>query len=317
MAGYECNLVLVHTPPLQARSDFEVVRAAISERAPDIEVFIADNRRISPVTVRQAAERPAVVFSPVGLRRFRPRRGKVFAGIEGTTKTAEAKQLVAAGVRTPDWVVLQPDTRLDPETWGPFTVVKPDSGRQGKGVRLWRTRDVRWVDPMSWPGDDRRYGRPLVAQRFVDTGPLTTNYRVMTVFGRVVFAISSRMTAARPFDLDGDLDGNDDGAFDHPIAATGEGRVIVLCDQADVLDFAREAAGAFPEVGALGIDIVREQATGLLYALEVNQRGGVWHLSSRYWANNRQRFGLDLYAQFGAIAIIAKALIDVTRREAV
>lgn len=313
MSGYERNLVLVHTPRLQGRADFEAVKATIAEQAQDIQVFIADNRRLNPVTARLAAERPAVVFSPVGLRRFRPRRGKIFAGIAGTTKSGEASQLAAAGVRVPRWVVVEPDTRLDPKTWGPFTVVKPDSGRQGKGVRLWRTRDVRWVDPLSWPDDDPRHGRRLVAQQFIDTGLSTTNYRVMTVLGRVVYAISSRMPTARPFALDAE----GDEAFDHQIAVTRDEREIILAHEPDVLEFAGRAARAFPDAGALGIDIVREQATGLLYALEVNLRGGVWHLSSRYWAKNREQFGLDLHAQFGAIGIIAEALIDVTRRHAV
>ena len=74
------NLVLVHTPRLQARSDFETIRLKLTERAPDIEVIIVENGQRHSVTRRQASRRPTLVFSPVALREFRPLRGKIYAG---------------------------------------------------------------------------------------------------------------------------------------------------------------------------------------------------------------------------------------------
>ena len=57
MPGCERNLVLVQTPNLQARSDFETVKAKLADWAPDIEVFIVNNDARQSVTRRQAAGR--------------------------------------------------------------------------------------------------------------------------------------------------------------------------------------------------------------------------------------------------------------------
>jgi len=311
VADYQRNLVIVHSVGLQARSDFESVQETMAVRAPDIEVFIVNNRAPHSVTRRQAARRPTLVFSPVALHEFRPLRGKVYAG-RWHTKMEEIRRLAEAGVNVPEAVMLEPETKLEPEAWGPFTVVKPNLGRQGAGIRLHRTRDVRWADPQSWPRDDPRFGVPLVAQKFVDTGPFSESHRVMTVFGRAIYSIMSRSSDARPFDLDA----LGDDRLDQPVASNSGERTLELNFERDVIDFGKEVARAFPEIPVLGVDIVREQATGRLYALEVNARGMTWHISSNYGLVHQRKYGLDLHGQFGAIDVLADALIDVTRREA-
>jgi hypothetical protein len=201
VAGCERNLVLVQTPNLQARSDFETVKAKLADRAPDIEVFIVHNDARQSVTRRQAAGRPTLIFSPVALKQFAPLRGKVYAGRQHT-KMEEIRKMVAAGIQVPEAVMIGPETRLDPATWGPYTVVKPNIGKQGRGVRLMRTGDVRWVDPVSLPKGNSHHGVPLLAQKFVDTGAHATSYRVLTVFGRPVYSAVSRSTNARRLGID-------------------------------------------------------------------------------------------------------------------
>jgi hypothetical protein len=48
----------------------------------------------------------------------------------------------------------------------------------------------------------------------------------------------------------------------------------------------------------------------------VNPSGQVWHLSTELGKMEQREYGADYYAQFGALDVIADALIDVTRREA-
>ncbi len=304
------NLVLVHSPGLQARSDFETFRINIEEKAPDIEVFIVENGQRHSVTTRRAARRPALIFSPVALIQFRPLSGKILAG-KHFSKTEELDRMRACGVRTPDYTVLTPETRLDPAVWGEFIVVKPQAGRQGAGIRLHRTQDVQWTDPETWPADDPRFGQELYAQKFVDTGAYSKSHRVLTVLGRPIYSIISRATEPRA-----DLDDVPTGPVDLAVASNSAERVIELNFEEDVIEFAKVVAQAFPDQPALGIDIVRDEKTGDLYALEVNARGFVWHFSSNYGLAQVEKYGLDLVGQFGALDTITDALIDATRRHA-
>lgn len=311
--AYERNLVLVHTARFQARSDFEAIQRPLTDRAPDIEVFIVDNLALNSVTRRHAERRPVLVFSPVPLGRFRPRRGVVRAG-ELIPKVTQIARLKAAGLSVPATVVMAPGIRLDANAWGPFVVVKPDTGSGGKGVRLRRTEDVSDEAQTAVPG-----GHCLLAQQFIYTGAIPTSHRVLTVFGRVVYSAVSRMVTAQPIDL------ASEEAVDAPIAsnleetvarsAAGEAGYELNFD-GDVIALARDAARAFPAIPVLGIDIVREHETGKLFVLEVNPGGLTWHISSDYGRGLQRKYALDLAAQFGALDVIADALIEATRREA-
>ena len=304
------NLVLVHTPTLQARSDFETIKTKLAERAPDIEVFVADNRARNSVTRKQAARRPSLIFSPVALRDFRPLRGKVYAG-RALTKMEEYRRLAEAGQLVPETVMLRPDTRLDPQSWGPFTVLKPNVGRQGAGVRLVRTRDVVWRDPFSWPRNDPRFGCQMLAQKFVDTGAPMTSHRVHTVFGHIVYSVSSvNDEPAVEYDPAGSE------RLDMPVAANHGERHLEMNFREDIFTTAREAAAALSDLASLGLDLIQEKSTGKLYILEMNSRGMTWHISSNYGMDIQRKRGVDFAAQFSALDVIADALIDVTRREA-
>jgi hypothetical protein len=307
----ERNLVLVHTERLQARSDFETIQRLIHDRAPDIEVFIVNNNARNSVTRRDAARRPALIFSPIALRQFQPERGTVYCG-RYVGKTNELAMMRQAGISVPETTLIEPQTVLDPAHWGPFVVAKPTRGMQGQGVRLRRTRDVRWVDPMSWPEDDDRHGRDLMAQYFVDTGVRTTHYRVAVALGRCIYSSMSRAKEPRPFALDP----AGDTPLDEPIAANVGDRNISLNFDRDIIAFGESVQRAFPGVAVLGVDVIREEATGRLFALEVNSPGITWHLSSNYGLEMQRNHGLDLTGQFNALEVVAEVLIERTRAEA-
>jgi hypothetical protein len=307
---YECNLVIVHTPGLQALADFTTIRSLIAARAPEMEVFILANRARNSVSRKSAAGRRTLVFSPVLIEQFSPIRGKVYM-CRRLGKLEEIRRLAAAGLRVPETILLEPDTRLDPAVWGPFTVVKPNAGKQGGGVRLRRTHDVRWREPKSLSVDDPHYDQPILAQKFVDTGPLSRSFRVFTVFGRPVYSLASQSLTARPF-----ISPEGIGPVDLAIASNAGERQVELNFDPEIIEFGASACRAFQEIPVLGIDVIREAATGILYILEVNSAGYTWHFSSDYGQALLKNYNIDLAAQFGALDIIADALIEVTRREA-
>lgn len=297
------HLIIVHTPPYQERSDFEAVRGRMALRAPDIEVRIVSNlERNDPATLPDG---PTLVFSPTELLGFRPRRGKVYAG-RIYTKMDEITRLRMTGIPVPETVMIERTTRLDPRTWGPLTVIKPNRGWGGEGVHLARTRDVRWSPPAP-PGF-----MPSLAQRFIHTGAYPESYRVMTVLGRPIYARFSRSTEALPDDL---LKVADPAALKITSNVSAGGAVEQRAEP-DAIDLAIRAAAVFPEAPVLGVDLVRDRSTGQLYVLEVNPSGQVWHLSSEIGKRQQREYGVDYYGQFGALTVIAEALIDVTRREA-
>src|ERR1035437_7113715 len=187
--SYCYNLVIVHTPRLQSLSDFLTIRSLIAEKSPEIEVFIVGHAELSILSAK-LPDRPTVVFSPTPIGRVSPLHTELYAG-QRLSKYEQFVGLAAGGVSVSDTVMLEPYTALEPQSWGAFTVLKPDFGHYGRGVSLVRTRDVSWVDPMSLPMSDHRYRRRLVAPKSVDTGPFSKSYRVMTVFGRAVYCTVS------------------------------------------------------------------------------------------------------------------------------
>jgi len=87
----------------------------------------------------------------------------------------------------------------------------------------------------------------------------------------------------------------------------------------DVIQLGRRVAAAFPDIPCLGQDIVRSKVTGELFILEANPGGAVWHFSSAVYTQQPQyneAFTKEMYAQFGALDVVADRLIERTRREA-
>ncbi len=76
----------------------------------------------------------------------------------------------------------------------------------------------------------------------------------------------------------------------------------------DVITLARQAHRAFPTIPLLATDIVQEWISGKLYVLEVNGIGWTFHLTSDYGRRIKEMFGIDLAAQFGGAAAVARGI---------
>jgi hypothetical protein len=304
MTGF--NLVIVHAPGEQNIGDWRAVASLIEQSAPDIEVRVADNNSRNLILMYWQASRPSLVFSASLLRKFRPRGGTVYAG-KILSKWEEVMRFREAGVSTPLTALWGRDDVYPTETWGEQVIAKPIRGLKGSGIQLIPTADVREL----WGSTTHDGDRPFMLQKFVDTGLRPNQSRVLTGFGLPLYMV--RRWAGR-------ASGDQPRAPGDPqwrLVTNSSEDLQIETDEA-ILTFARQIAGALPEVPVLGCDIVQDAQSGALYALEANSFGQTWHFSSDTHNALRQRIRrpLDYYSQFGALNLLADELIRRVRAEA-
>ena len=82
---------------------------------------------------------------------------------------------------------------------------------------------------------------------------------------------------------------------------------------------AKRVAHSFKDNPLMGVDILRDESTGMLYVLELNLGGNVWHFSSNQGAGGREDLGgRDAYVgQYNAFDKAATALVIKTYELAV
>jgi hypothetical protein len=307
----ELNLIIFHQPGRQKISDFVTIRELMRERAPEIDVFIIGPTTLLPFDFwQQRAELPTALFAASWMIVDPRVRGARLIPVS-RTKFEEIAALRQAGFPVPDSKLLTPDTVIDQADWGPFTVIKPDRGSQGRGVRLVRTKDARWRDTATLPEQHPWFKKVLVAQRYIDTGPFPACYRVMTVFGRPIYCSCSTST------LQTALDPAVFGPMGIPIAANTVHRVRTLAYDDDILALGESVHSKLTHTPVMGIDIIREHETGKLYVLELNSSGNTWHISSDYILKLEKVDGFARMDQFGALDKIADAFIEATKRHAI
>jgi hypothetical protein len=96
------------------------------------------------------------------------------------------------------------------------------------------------------------------------------------------------------------------------VASNSGPRDRIMTDDPEILAFARRMHQAMPDVPLQGLDILREQGSGRLYAIESNPGGNTWHFSSMLAAKMREEMGNGreiLLKQFGAMEVAARALV--------
>jgi hypothetical protein len=308
-AGPTRNLVIVHTPPFQGLPDWLEVKQRIEARAPDIEVRIATNGSPNSVTARWQIQRPSLVFSVSPLFNFKPKGGTVHAG-HPMTKIEQIERLASNGFAVPPTALLSPNLVLDRETWGRYVVLKPWDGKMGQDVRLLRTEDVAARYPeLTFEGK-----RQMVVQPYIEHSEdgYPTEYRVLSLFGHVLYCARNRWGASRrPLEeIASDPNGiiaSNDKTF---------GRVRTLCNDPEIIALGVRAHAAFPECPTVAVDFIRNADTGQLCIMEVNPEGLSWHFSSVTSRTFTAEHIRDLYSQFNALDRTAELLIEKTRAEA-
>jgi hypothetical protein len=304
------NLLIVHTPDAEDISDFLEVKRRIEQRAQDIEVRIATNGARNSVTMRWQVSRPSLVFSPCAIQEFQPKGGTVYQGVR-FTKLEQIERLARQSLPVPPTAELTRDLAPDPAQWGRYVVAKPLRGGSGQDIRLARTADVaaRYAELT------RNGARAMMIQPYIEHAEngLPTEYRVLTLFGSVLYAArNSWGMPRRPLDeIACDPSGiiaSNDKQF---------GRVRTVWNDAEVIALGERAHAAFPNCAVLGVDVLRDADTGKLYLIEVNPLGYTWHFSSSLAKNTFATDHVrDLYAQFGALDRVAQLLVEKVRAEA-
>ncbi len=253
---------------------------------------------------------------------FAPLRGDILSN-KPISKLDQAAILQAKGVTTPRTAKFDPKASYDPEVWGEFVLVKPAPlvlTSDGNHVRMMRTRRLDEIATPQQMAQLLGTSAPALVQSFIDTGPRPECWRVLTLFGHPLYCMRTVSPIERP-----PLTAPDDvienasvvskhidwnGAYDFS-------EILFLVSDPEIVAFAREIAACFPRIPLLGVDILRDQATGKLFALEINAGGNVWHFSSRGSQSGRAAVGReDRIAQFGAWDVAARALLEVSETRA-
>jgi hypothetical protein len=308
------NLAFYCYPKKGAVADFREVARRIGAANPQIaaHVFATQTSLRTTLGSLALAARPTLAIE-MDTPRFAPvLRGRRLYHIRGIGKTEQAARLSAAGVRVPKAVRIEAGTSLSEADWGPYVVVKPERGKRGAYVWIHRTRRVRFKPPSDYPLDHPGRRAPMLAQEFIHTGPYPTAYRVLTFLGEPLHAM--RYEGRRGPPPLNKLEDFSDGGGGRTIVASAHGCTISAANDADVIDIARRAHAVFPDVPSLGIDIVRDYATGDLFVLETNPGGNSWTLSGPTADQMRQQFGLDFHGQFGALDIMARVAASAALR---
>lgn len=285
--------------------EFERVAKLVEEYAPEVRAFVVKDRRI-PFQALRFARRPTLLFSVTPLRRLRLWRGTVCQG-RRLDKAQELAALDAAGVPIPSWFLLDSDRDVEAESTalGKFVVLKPNTACRGALVRIANADRVQWKPKYEEQGG-------AVVQEFIYTGRWPVAYRVTTLFGEVL-ACWYVETAESQAPLEDRWGWKGPGKS---IVANAIGGKFSLVEDEEVMELAQKAARAFPDIGLLGIDLVRDVDTGRCVVLEVNAVGHTWHFTSERGRNIQRVNKIDFESQFDGIRLAARVLAEETRRRA-
>lgn len=300
------------SPDHMAEADFHAIAERVRRLAPDVGcgVWVAGRSQLRG-RLRQLL-RPTLLIEMAPVYRGHLRGRVLRCGVGG--KIPSLTRLQAAGLPVPKWVEVTPGLSLDPAEWGSYVVVKPSRGRRGAYVWMHRTTRVRYKPPESYPEDHPGRRGPMLAQRFVYTGRWPSSYRVTSLLGEPLSAYRFDGTRAQaPLESP---EGFGEGTGGRSIVAAARSSTVTLAPEQDLLDLARRIHAALPETPLLGIDLMRDAATGALWIAEVNS-SYCWVLSSESGREMQRQFGLDLQAQYGWYDRAAEAVVRATRALAI
>lgn len=284
-------LVLVQTEGAQSLQDFFEIKQLVEAKAPDIRVVVLSNTPQSVATLRTLPPLPILIVSPYQLKGFAPDRGEVHAG-RLITKDAQQALLEKANIPVPPSVVLTPGLRLDPAVFGDLVIVKPlatNKTSHGNWIQLRRTAEVTYEPPEAFPAGHPAHLAPMLAQRFVDTGPNAISHRVLTLYGEPLYALHVASQLAMP-----DLAGSDEDLRRTSPASNGDPRTVRFFEDKAIFDLARRVHEVAPDVPLKGVDVLRDVRDGSLWVIEFNPGGNTWGFSTRSGARTRRRIQTEV-----------------------
>jgi len=322
-ADGKTNLIIVTGRGAEDWRDFEQIAHELVKSAPDIAVQLVSPKDTANAIVARKWERPSLTVCLGHPGSFVPLRGPFFHSLP-IKKLDQYARLKDAGVATPKSDRFQFGKDYAEAEWGEFVILKPlplELSSRGTLVRLYRTRRLKELNPATLPADHFLRDAPAIVQEFIDTGEYVSKWRVLTMFGEPLYSSTSRSVVARAaLTADDELIENSDieprTARNRQADPTGQRHQLAVDEE--ILAFARRVHDVFPKMPVLGLDILRRQSDGDLFALEVNAGGNVWHFSSVMAQHHRGQLGGrdKMLDQLGAWPAAARALIRMTRQHA-
>ena len=288
-----CNLLILINEDFEAES-FQNVARMVHEFDPLIHAVVQRDPARTPLNLPAC---PTLTFSPAVVRHPLAAHGKTFCGFP-LSKSEEYSILQKSGFPVPEWVALRDEAIPDLAGFGDYVVRKPDYGGKGAEVKVVRKGRVRWK-PITTQAAGT--SSAVIVQQFIQTGPRPVNYRVNTLFGKVLY--SSRYEGCEEW-----RPGQGGGS----IVASARGSRVSLNYDEEIIRLGESAAAAFPDHPLLGFDIIREVSSGKLYILEANAIGYVWTFNSHQVAD----FGFSLEKQFDGLRKAAYLLAEKTQQHA-
>jgi len=319
------NLILIHRGSAYER-DFE----EIAEKVFGIDNEITTYALGQQVTAELPAATwlwPTLVVALTSDFRLNVKRGTVLKNHQ-VDKYVQYRMFREAGIPTPPTLPFEFGMRLDPLLFGDFVLIKPLELKvtsTGIGIQLFRRQRLENMLPKDFPSDHaiHKLRDRYLAQRFINTGPYPSFYRVQTFFGKVVYSWHSTLKIPRC-----GLDASDNEIERTVVASQGGEKQRELVKDPDILRLAEKVHAVFPTVPTLATDVLREESTNALYVLECNPGGNTWHFSSKIGEKLRRGFGNAkehgahranqiarkmFIEQYGAFDIIADILVEKTR----
>jgi hypothetical protein len=149
----------------------------------------------------------------------------------------------------------------------------------------------------------------MIIQRFIYTGLWPTSYRVNVLFGCVLYALKLQARTDRP-PLQGPADfrsfSRQQGVS---IVSNARDSRMELCFDHSIIRLGERAHEAFPDIPLLGVDILKEEASGKLYVIEVNSLGYNWNFTSR----ERSEWAVNVESQFDGVRKAGYVLAENTQ----
>lgn len=307
-------LILVAQPEYLATEDLVSIRDKVRQKVPNLRVMIVGRGDRANLINQELWQLPTLTVSFGPLGSFKPLRGPVFSN-NAIPKIEQFRILSSSGIRTPKTALFQYGMDLPMNDWGEFVILKPANlsmTSSGRGLYIYRSKQLSEIRLADLPLDHVARHEQMLVQSFVYTGPHFSVYRCLTLFGEVIYQNIAISPHPHP-NLFGD-DNEIAGIVPEPPRHETTPQINT---DADVMSFARSIHSAFPQVPLLGCDILRDHQSGLLYAIEVNAGGNVWHLSSPRTRNSRSITKIQQYLQtFRSYDKAAEALVRAVSRYA-
>ena len=197
---------------------------------------------------------------------------------------------------------------LDPYVYSDWVVLKPANIQStGKDVNMVPTKVISELKLSDFPEDHLIHKDGYYVQKFVKTGERPTHYRVGIFIDSIIYSTKTIMKSDYPH-----LSDNLNTRLTKTIAANFvKNRHVCLFKDSKINELAISLAKTYPQSPMFGIDILLEEETGKLFALETNLGGNTWHFSSNI--GREYRFDLggrnQLIRQYNAWDRVAESLV--------